>query len=375
MDPQPFDGSGDASAWLKNFDERYKKKSPSWKTKWFEKLLSGDAENWWYSVRMDSWGMLKQKFVVYWIEGLRGDAYKAKCKAIDSATPPAPIAVNWVTMEPPPPPKPEPSSSHPIFSVLVTTGIQDPHGRYTKAFAQLSQADSTNKEKIFRVIWDAAFESGRKCGYLAGQSEVYKEHVEEGKKLGLNMGMMKFEEEQKRRERNRCSVAVDTSELHSSVEAASQTEPEVSSEPMVASILDNKLNWADESDTIPPAILIPSTSPPRDISALRSSSSTTRPFNSLQRRARRSRFMSQKTHQFINTPTLHLHPHTSTPQYHPTITRRHPHGLGAHRPIQTFMPSLSPSFSHAKPVLLDWVGDPHLVELGRVLRDLGWVRA
>ncbi|KAF5357484.1 hypothetical protein D9758_012521 [Tetrapyrgos nigripes] len=207
-------------------------------------------------------GTLKQKFVIYWIDSLRGDAYKAKCKAIDSETPPAPVTVNWVTMEPPPPPKSELLSSHPIFSVFVTTGIQDPHGSYNKVFAQLSQADSTNKEKIFHVIWDATFELGRKCRYLAGQSEVYKEHVEEVKKLGLKMGMMKFEEEQKQRERNHCSVAIDTSELHPSVVTSARIEAASQTEPMVTSVLDNKLNWADESDTIPPAVLIPPTSPP-----------------------------------------------------------------------------------------------------------------
>ncbi|KAK7461340.1 hypothetical protein VKT23_008518 [Stygiomarasmius scandens] len=168
MDPQPFDGSGDASAWLRNFDGRSKKKSPSWKTKRVEKLLVGDTKNWWYGVTSDHWDILRQKFVVYWIDGLRGEVYKAKCKEIDSAASKAPVAVNWVTADPPPPPKPEPSSSHPIFSVLVNSAILDHHGIYDKAYTQLLGADSANKEKIFRVIWDAAFESGKKCGLLTG---------------------------------------------------------------------------------------------------------------------------------------------------------------------------------------------------------------
>ncbi|KAF5372204.1 hypothetical protein D9758_005024 [Tetrapyrgos nigripes] len=374
-DPQPFDGSGDASAWLRNFDGRSKKKSPSWKTKRIEKLLVGDAEKWWYGVTSDHWDVLHQKFVVYWIDGLRGEAYKAKCKEIDSAASKAPVAVNWVTADPPPPPKPEPSSSHPIFSVLVNSAILDHHGIYDKAYAQLLGADSANKEKIFRVIWDAAFESGKKCGLLTGRGEVFMENVERGKQLGLEMGRVEFEREQKLKEMNRRSISVDTLDLDSNpatpayVSTSSQTDPEVSSPPVATSVPVSKLNWADDSDTIPPTVLIPPTSSPRDISALRSNNLAIHPFNSLQRRARRSRF-TPRSRQFIPTP-IHLHPIT-TSQSHSVITRRHPHGLGAHRPVQTFTPSSSP-FPHPKPVSLDWVGDPRLVELGRILRDLGWV--
>ncbi|KAK7461339.1 hypothetical protein VKT23_008517 [Stygiomarasmius scandens] len=195
------------------------------------------------------------------------------------------------------------------------------------------------------------------------------------------MGRREFEREQKLKETNHQSISIDTSDLPdlatpAYVSISSQTDPEVSSTPIPGSVPVNKLDWADESDTIPPAVLIPPTSPPRDITALRSNSTSIRPFSSLQRRARRSQFTSWNTHQFIPTlvPMLHSYP-IAMSQSHPIITRRHPHGIGAHRPIQTFTPSSSPSFPHPKPVLLDWVGDPRLVELSRVLRELGWVRA
>ena len=85
MEPTPFNGSGDASAWLTAFDERSKKKSPSWKMKRFEKLVKGEARDWWYMLRdADHWDILREMFVAYWVDGLRGERYQIKCKEVVS---------------------------------------------------------------------------------------------------------------------------------------------------------------------------------------------------------------------------------------------------------------------------------------------------
>ncbi|KAF5374251.1 hypothetical protein D9758_004534 [Tetrapyrgos nigripes] len=393
MDPSPFNGSSDASQWLKAFEERSKKKSPSWKMKRFDKLVEGEALSWSYGLPSDAhWETVKAMFVAYWVTGLRGDEYKAECRNILAKAPEKTVPVHWVDFTAPIPPlpspsKPEPSSAHPLFSVLVSTATLDPRGVYDKAFAQFTQA--VDKEKMFRVIWDVAFETGKKIGVSDGRGQVRSEAIEEGRKLGVSIARNELEKAKRRKP----DASVDTSDLNSQrtfsttstqtscptpslmplyISLSTQTDAETYLTPEVS---ETKLDWADESDTIPPTVLIPPTSPPHDISSLRSSGSPIRPFNSLQRHARRSRLPSQKTRQFITTPMLHWHPGTMS-QSHTVITRRHSHGIGTHRPVQTFRPL---SFSavpvhHPQPVL-DWVGDPCLVELSRVLQDLGWVCA
>jgi hypothetical protein len=273
------------------------------------------------------------------------------------------------------------STSFPIYQVLVRE-LDDPDEAFDTALSELEVVD--DKKTIFRVLWDAARTIGsnncqctseaRKRGYEEGKRAMVEEQrkklIEEGQRVGFEEGkafrLAQAREDDKKRRRQMISVSVDTRDLTRTptyISSTAQTNVKTHSPPIAS---ENKLNWADESDNIPP------TSPPRDISALRSNNSSICPFNSLQRRARRSWFTSRNTHQFIPTLVHMLHSHPRSQSY-PIITRRHPHGLGAHRPIQTFMPSSSLSFPHPKPVFLDWVGDPRLMELSRVLRELGWV--
>ncbi|KAK7006251.1 PH domain-containing protein [Favolaschia claudopus] len=84
-------------------------------------------------------------------------------------------------------------------------------------------------------------------------------------------------------------------------------------------------------------------SPPRDLSILRSDA-TSKPFRSLQHRARRTR----------RTPRRPAFPSSS-------------------RPRHSFR-TAAPRSDFAQPTLLDWDRDPSLRGFGRVLRMLGWVQ-
>ncbi|KAK7455861.1 hypothetical protein VKT23_010898 [Stygiomarasmius scandens] len=116
---------------------------------------------------------------------------------------------------------------------------------------------------------------------------------------------------------------------------------------------ESKFDWFEDSDATFPAASINSPSP-RDISVLRSSSS--HPFGSLQRRIRRSQPRAHAPF-FSN----------STPRY-PVFTRQHPFRIGPRKPVYT----------HPRPTRhtedIDWIGDPRLKELSRILGELGWVR-
>ncbi|THU94280.1 hypothetical protein K435DRAFT_576489, partial [Dendrothele bispora CBS 962.96] len=141
---------------------------------------------------------------------------------------------------------------------------------------------------IFRVIWDAAFEAGKQCGIQKGRGDVRGESIEEGKQLGMVLAQREEEKRRAEKEQNQVSVSVDTSDFTSctSISTSTQTLPsDESRSPMVS--LGNevsRLDWAEEADTISPAVLITPTPAPCDISALRSSS-TRHPFGLLQRRA------------------------------------------------------------------------------------------
>ncbi|TFY82442.1 hypothetical protein EWM64_g1570 [Hericium alpestre] len=125
-------------------------------------------------------------------------------------------------------------------------------------------------------------------------------------------------------------------------------------------------SWAEEAASLPitssAPLIVP---PPHDFSVLRSSSA--RPFDSLKRHARRSQ----------PRPTRPLcPPRPFVPTSEPIVTRRHPTGLRADRPSVIILSSPSvPSSVKLEAPPLDWQGDPHLQELGRVLRGLGWVHS
>uniref|UniRef100_A0A0W0G340 Uncharacterized protein n=1 Tax=Moniliophthora roreri TaxID=221103 RepID=A0A0W0G340_MONRR len=271
----PFNGTDDVSAWLKRFDERFKKKTSSYKLKKFGNLVEGECRLWWDRLgdAGNEWAATREAFKAYWIDGLRGDALTVKCRDITSSSP---VSVNTVTAAPTPPPvtKPEPSEAHPMFSVLVSTSIIDPRGIYAKAFAEFSRA--TDQEAMFQVIWDAAFEAGKQCGVLKGRGEVRAESIEEGRQLGLAIVKQAAEREKELQEaRTTTSISIDTTGLTPEPEHEHEPEPDhhippISSEPSAepATVL-SPLNWADDADTIPATTLIPpSSSPTRDLTVL-----------------------------------------------------------------------------------------------------------
>ncbi|KAE9386529.1 hypothetical protein BT96DRAFT_1005999 [Gymnopus androsaceus JB14] len=158
-----FNGEGDTSAWLSCFDKRYKTKSNSQRRKKFEKFVEGPVKSWLVGLGCigAEWVTTRELFVAYWIDGIQGPVFKNKCGHLESSRY-NPVFVNSVATKPvpsPPAPPPEPSSAHPIFSLMVSTAILDQRGVYDKAFLQFSGA--IDKEKIFRVIWDAVYEAGR----------------------------------------------------------------------------------------------------------------------------------------------------------------------------------------------------------------------
>jgi hypothetical protein len=114
-------------------------------------------------------------------------------------------------------------------------------------------------------------------------------------------------------------------------------------------------DWAEDAESLPIAFQSP---PPRDLSVLRSD--TPRPFDSIQRQARRRNQ--------VRNPPIHSFVRRGQPVWTagPIITRKHPFGLGPGRPT---IPS--PVFQEPPPKL-DWDSDPRLADLNRVLRALGW---
>jgi hypothetical protein len=115
-------------------------------------------------------------------------------------------------------------------------------------------------------------------------------------------------------------------------------------------------DWAEEAESLPIISQLPP--PPRDLSALRSN--IPRPFDSIQRQARRRNQ--------VRNPPIHSFTRRGQPVWTagPIITRKHPFGLGPGKPT---IPS--PVFQEPPPIL-DWDSDPRLADLSRVLRSLGW---
>ncbi|ESK85426.1 hypothetical protein Moror_5889 [Moniliophthora roreri MCA 2997] len=124
----PFNGMDDTSAWLKCFNDRFKKKTSSYKLKKFRNLVEGECRLWWDRLGDvgNEWAVTREAFRAYWIDSLKGDASTVKCRDITSS----PVSVNTVTAAPPPPPvtKPEPLEAHPMFSIVISTSIIDPCG-------------------------------------------------------------------------------------------------------------------------------------------------------------------------------------------------------------------------------------------------------
>ncbi|KAK7017477.1 hypothetical protein VNI00_018634 [Paramarasmius palmivorus] len=386
-----FNGSGNASGWLQSFEEKFKKKSKSQKLKKLEKFLEGECEQWLKGIGSlgYEWVTAREAFVAYWVEGLRGKDFETRCSSITSPNADwSAIPINIVYENAPPLASVQKaiSEAHPMFSTLVSTAILDPRGVYTKAFARFSHAQ--DQEAMFRVIWDAAYEAGRQCGVSEGRGQVRAESIEEGRQLGIVLAEQAAKREKEQQEaRTMISVYVDTSDLtpeEAPTEPIAPTEstapiapiaPTESTAPIapIAPIAPPAtLTWADDADTIPPAVIIPPTTPPRDLTAL-CSTTEKKPFTSLQRRASRSHHFN-KRHRNFHQYTIHTSHFNSLT---PLVTRRHPSGIGPGKPVHTITRPQLPTPSSNRQLLppLDWDRDPRLVQLGRILGDLGWVRA
>ncbi|KAK7030369.1 hypothetical protein VNI00_014113 [Paramarasmius palmivorus] len=345
MDTVPaFNGNSDASKWLQSFEEKFRKKSKSQKLKRLENLLEGECRQWWNELGYETSGYdsAREAFVTRWAGG---NAVATGCTANATTIPVYSVSTNTA---PPPVPEREPSETHPIFSVLVHTSIVDPRHIYDMAFTEFSRAK--DQEEMFRVIWDAAFEAGKQCGICQGRGEVRAESIEEGRQLGIALAEEVAKKEMELRESRMASTAVDTSDLPQPDQTMTFAVP--GSPPT--------LDWADDADTIPTAVLIPPPTPPaRDLSSLRSHEA--RPFDSLKRRAVRFRRSRDAYH-----ASAHLQ------QF---LTRRHPSGIGPGKPAHVFHWHPHQSLANCSSLPpLDWDRDPRLAQLGKILGDLGWVR-
>ena len=145
------------------------------------------------------------------------------------------------------------------------------------------------------------------------------------------------------------SASGDFTENHQKVEKypiSIQNSPE--------SLVSTRFSWADDITELPMVSTAP-TKCPRDISALRSSS--TNPFSSLQRRC----WQPRKSRRFINSWPQSCCQHTSRKSHFYSSPRHTPR-----HPSQPHIPLSS--------VTLDWDRDPRLADLSNALRALGWSR-
>ncbi|KAE9387394.1 hypothetical protein BT96DRAFT_1005156 [Gymnopus androsaceus JB14] len=377
----------------------------------FAGKICGRAVDWYNALPAkltQVWSILRELFVVYWIDCIGDDAFRTKCREILSSKVKMDL-VATATAE---------SISYPVYHVIVDE-LKDPEEIFQVALGKLCTADSpAEKEKVFRVLWDAALAVGShncRCGpdqwnkaLALGKSQGQQLGFAEGKKCGHAFG---FEEGRKsalhelQEDRSDIgissipkSVTIGISATPGAVDVVVSTAIE---DPLMSASLPSPLNsslsalskpssaaisWADEADPLPAATLIPpsaATLPAaRNTAALRSEQPSAPPFESLQHRthwSHRSRSMQRPM------------PPPSPYQNSPLITRRHPAGIGPGKPVEIFCvssPGPAPSFTapvqppaqppvfpiHDQKSMLDWTGDPCLVQLSQLLGDLGWVR-
>ncbi|KAK7021399.1 hypothetical protein VNI00_017399 [Paramarasmius palmivorus] len=341
------------------------------------------------------WSSFRALFVRYWVDRVQGEAFKDEISLQIGISPPAKLD-DTVS-----------SSDTSIFQILTDEFSSD-HDRARRIGYNIldREEDPDDRELWFRVLWDTALQmgmqQGRAQGVAEGLEKGWKEGkkdgyvqgwndgrefgfqagnvvgVEEGWKEGVAMGRRMIDAPEQK------DTATDTSDLHlrtyttsssqtdtdtlSHASIMTQTIPEVTPLPLLST---SSLNWAEESDTIPPAVLIPrSSSPPRDLTVLRSSKSVS-PFHSLKRRNARSVRLDKRTPH--RRSVIPLNTHTDSPY----VSRKHPHGIGPGKPVHlAHIPSSHRSYRKPQDSLppLDWYGDPRLFQLGQILHQLGWVR-
>jgi hypothetical protein len=148
------------------------------------------------------------------------------------------------------------------------------------------------------------------------------------------------------------TVSVQTSTIHHHDTSAQASEPPPSpSQPKKLCMV--PLDWAEDAKSLPITPLPPLLHQPRDLSVLRSPSSSS-PFSSLQHRSKRFNCHSYQPHRRFS------HSHRFNSSYSPH--------RNSFKPAQPHFHTKT--FSH-----LNWESDPRLSDLSRSLKALGWIRA
>lgn len=384
------EGEIEAEKFLEAIDEVMAIRDNDWdRVAEFESKLGGVAHDWFNALPKSLrsvWSILRGLFVAYFIECIGNDAFRSKCSKMLS-TPSIIALITEVSNQ---------STSSPVYHILVEE-LDDPAEVFHTALQELQS--TTDIEKIFRVLWDAARMIGSNnctCGneFNRGFGMGKSAGIQEGKRIGLEQAM----------KRSMVNASVDTSDLPK-MQISTSTDTSdlspvipiiVTPSDSIESTSTSLASWAEEANLLPAATLIPSSTPvvpaACDIAALHLESPVP-PFRSLQQRSRRlhrSRRRGSRQQQGSSN-SFHTTPMSILPQPHsfrnsPLITRCHPKGIGPGKPVEIFHVSaaspvpVSTPASHAptsswipKPVL-DWVGDPRLAQLGQLLGELGWVR-
>ncbi|ESK91119.1 hypothetical protein Moror_9561 [Moniliophthora roreri MCA 2997] len=146
------------------------------------------------------------------------------------------------------------------------------------------------KAEGYEKGWSVGFAEGSQALCVEAEQELhYKHHAYY--KEGFEPGMKAWP--------TGASIAVDTSDLilptlHTScstqiatdtllyTSSSTQTTSEALAPSSSSDLLPSSLNWAEEADTIPPAVLISCLWPTHNLTALCSNSASQQPFSSLQ---------------------------------------------------------------------------------------------
>lgn len=293
------------------------------------------------------------------------------------------------------------STSSPIYHVLVEE-IDNPAEVFKVALEELQA--STDTERAFRILWDAARQIGaNNCacsnefnkGFSMGRSQGIAEGQKLGFEEGRRAGLEQLERQAKHMAHTGIQASVEQQDSSTDTSDLASTKPPSLPNPTTST----PVSWADDSNSMPVVTLIPpsasasATPAARDNASSHSEHLSALPFGSLQHRSHRSRRSCRRGSRQQQHSSNSFHANTVMPtsilqQSHsfrnsPLITRCHPKGIGPGKPVEIFHVSASKPVPQPTPAsrsswipkpVLDWVGDPRLAQLGQLLGELGWVR-
>jgi hypothetical protein len=254
----------------------------------------------------------------------------------------------------------------------------------------LAAVSATADGRNLKLLWKRAYEEGRNHGLDEGMfkcsedyarglkvgSEMATTYFDTGREQGTEEGVEHGREMERQswlssgHDEGQCtptseprsftSTALQTddpvttiSHLDASAQASEESEPPPSpSQSQKTSMV--PLDWADDANSLPVTLPPPSLPrQPRDLSVLRSSSSSPSPFSSLQHRSKRFTHyshQSRRCYSYFNSSSFYSPCRSSFIPFQPhTHTKTHSH--------------------------LNWESDPRLSDLSRSLKALGWIRA